>query len=121
MRHLLIGRVRGLSACHSWAMTDRAARTETQSIETGAQVAVILAVLTDPTRIPEWAPAFADAVRGDAHSGWQATKDGREFALRIAINRGPARWTSCARSVRAKWAAPISGSSPGPEAAASSP
>lgn len=32
------------------------------------------------------APAFADEVSGDSASGWQATKDGRDFTLRVATN-----------------------------------
>jgi len=61
-------------------------RTENQSIETEAGVATVVALLADPTRIPEWAPAFADLVSGDPHSGWQATKDGRSFSLRVVVN-----------------------------------
>lgn len=68
-------------------MTDGAARTHTQSIETGAPVEAVVALLADPTRIPRWAPGFADEVRGDPRSGWQATKDGREFTLRVAAGR----------------------------------
>jgi hypothetical protein len=61
-------------------------QTETQSIETGAAVADVIAVLADPTRLPEWAPAFADSVTHDAGSAWTATKDGRDFALRVVTN-----------------------------------
>jgi hypothetical protein len=61
------------------------ARTETQSIESDATVAAVVALLADPTHIPEWAPAFADRVVGDDRSGWQAFKDGRDFALRVAV------------------------------------
>jgi hypothetical protein len=67
-------------------MTDRAARTETQSIEADAPVAAVVAILANPTRIPRWAPAFADEIRGDSASGWKATKDGRDSSLRVAIN-----------------------------------
>lgn len=67
-------------------MTGRAPRTETQSIETDAPVEAVVAVLADPTRLPRWAPAFADQVRTDGTSGWRATKDGRDFALRVANN-----------------------------------
>jgi Polyketide cyclase / dehydrase and lipid transport len=59
-------------------------RTETQSAETDAPVADVLAVLTDAARIPQWAPAFADEVSGDSRSGWLVTKDGQAFALRVA-------------------------------------
>ena len=62
-------------------------RTETQSIESEAAVAAVLTVLVDATRIPEWAPAFADSVSADTVSGWRATKDGRDFALRVAVNQ----------------------------------
>ena len=61
------------------------ARTETQSIESDAAVAAVVALTADPTHIPEWAPAFADRVVGDDRSGWQAFKDGRGFALRVAV------------------------------------
>ena len=67
-------------------MTDRAARTETQSIEADAPVTSVMAILANPTRIPQWAPAFADEIRGDSTSGWKATKDGRDFPLRVATN-----------------------------------
>ena len=67
-------------------MTGLPSRTETQSIETDAPVEAVVAVLADPTRLPQWAPGFADQVRSDGESGWQATKDGRDFALRVAAN-----------------------------------
>jgi hypothetical protein len=64
-----------------------AAGTETQSIETEAAVATVIELLADPTRIPEWAPAFADLVTGDPARGWKAAKDGRSFELRVVVNR----------------------------------
>jgi len=67
-------------------MTGLPPRTETQSSETDAPVEAVVAVLADPTRLPQWAPAFADQVRSDGKSRWQATKDGRDFALRVATN-----------------------------------
>lgn len=45
-----------------------------------------MGLLADPRRIPEWAPAFADRVVGDDRAGWQAFKDGRGFALRVAVD-----------------------------------
>jgi len=60
------------------------ARTETQSAETDAPAADVLAVLTNAARIPQWAPAFADEVSGDSRSGWLVTKDGQAFTLRVA-------------------------------------
>jgi len=60
-------------------------RTLTQSAESNAGPGVIVALLSDPTRIPNWAPAFADMVTGDACSGWRATKSGHDFALRVVV------------------------------------
>lgn len=68
-------------------MPDRAVRTETQSVETDAAPSGVVRLLADPGGIPEWAPAFADQVRVDPDGGWVATKDGRDFALRVAVNR----------------------------------
>lgn len=58
-------------------------RTETQSVETHADPADVLAVLADPQRIPAWAPTFADTITVGAQSGWRATKDDRPFNLRV--------------------------------------
>jgi hypothetical protein len=44
-------------------------------------------LLEDPSRIPAWAPAFADVVTGDTKSGWRATKSGQDFALRVVVVR----------------------------------
>ena len=63
-------------------------RTETQSAESDAPVAGVVSLLADASRIPQWAPAFADEVRGDARAGWQVTKDGRAFTLKVAVNAG---------------------------------
>ena len=62
-------------------------RTETQSIESGADPESVVALLAQPGGMPEWAPAFADMVTGEDRSGWRATKDGREFSLRVVVNR----------------------------------
>jgi len=62
------------------------ARTETQSIESDVAPDAVVALLADPRRLPEWAPAFADTVAGDAQSGWRAVKDGRQFELRVATS-----------------------------------
>ena len=58
-------------------------RTETQSIESHVDPDAIVALLADPSRIPDWAPAFADAVTGDTQTGWRALKGGQAFALRV--------------------------------------
>ena len=59
-------------------------RTVTDSIESRSDPAILVALLADPRRSPEWAPGFADAVTGDDHSGWRATKDGNDFTFRVA-------------------------------------
>jgi hypothetical protein len=61
-------------------------RTDTQSIECEASPAQVVGVLADATRLREWAPGFVDRVTGDARSGWLATKDGRDFALRVVVD-----------------------------------
>ena len=58
-------------------------RTETQSIESDAEPTAVVALLADPTRIPDWAPAFADAVTRDDQCGWLATKSGQGFTVRV--------------------------------------
>jgi len=60
-----------------------ARRTETQSIESDAEPTAVVALLADPTRIPDWAPAFADAVTRDDQSGWLATKSDQGFTVRV--------------------------------------
>lgn len=62
-------------------------RTATQSIEGDVDPLAVLEVLTDPTRIPEWAPDFADTVAGGDQFGWRATKDGRDFTVRVVAQR----------------------------------
>jgi hypothetical protein len=65
-------------------------RKETQSIESHAAPEAILALLADPSRIPEWAPASVDAVTQDGESRWRATKGGQDFILRVVtkLNAG---------------------------------
>lgn len=62
-------------------------RTETRSIESRVGPEAIVAVLEDPSRIPDWAPAFADVVTEDTNSGLRATKSGQDFALRVVAVR----------------------------------
>ncbi len=61
-------------------------RTETQSIESEVEPSAVVALIADPRRIPEWAPAFADTVDGNDQSGWRVSKDGRQFSVRVAVN-----------------------------------
>lgn len=70
-----------------WYAGDVESRTETQSIESDADPGVIVALLADPSHIPDWAPAFADAVTGNDQSGWSATKGGQGFTFRVVIQR----------------------------------
>lgn len=65
-------------------MTDR---TETQSIEIDADRDAVLELLSDPRQLPEWAPAFADTISGDAQAGWRATKDGQDVEFRVVSRR----------------------------------
>jgi hypothetical protein len=62
------------------------ARSVSGSIESDADTDVLLEILEDCTRVPEWAPAFADLVTQDGPSciGW---RDGREFVFRVAAVR----------------------------------
>jgi hypothetical protein len=58
-------------------------RSETGSIESGADREAVLAVLEDGTRVPEWAPAFADVAVPDG-ARWRGTKNGSDFSFRVA-------------------------------------
>jgi hypothetical protein len=62
------------------------ARSVSGSIESDADTDVVLEILEDCTRVPEWAPVFADLVTQDGPScvGW---KDGREFLFRVVAVR----------------------------------
>jgi len=62
-------------------------RTETQSIESNADPGRIVAVVADPSHIPHWAAAFADAVTQDDQSSWRATKGGEVFTFRVVTQR----------------------------------
>ncbi len=59
----------------------------TGSIESNADPDVVVVMLANPSHIPDWAPAFADAVIDDGQSGWRATKGGQDFALRVITKR----------------------------------
>ena len=64
-----------------------ATRTETQSIDADAQPDAVFSILADPSRIPSWAPAFADTITGDAKQGWVAVKNGNTFRLRVVTSQ----------------------------------
>lgn len=57
-------------------------RTITQSIETESLQSAILRILADPTKIPRWAPAFADRVLAEG-DGWVVEKGDSRFSLTI--------------------------------------
>jgi hypothetical protein len=48
---------------------------------------VVLDLLADPRRLPEWAPGFADTIEGDEQHGWKVTKDGGAFQIRVVIQQ----------------------------------
>jgi len=89
-------------------------RTVTRSVETSASVAAVLAVLADPTRLPLWAPAFADRIDGDAGSGWKAIKNGRESNIRVAVEQAAGTVDSSVNSRPVERAAPTSVRFPAP-------
>jgi hypothetical protein len=61
-------------------------RTRTGGIEIAAEPAAVARFLADARNLPRWAPGFADEVEGSPESGWQITKEGRRFAIRVAVN-----------------------------------
>ncbi len=63
------------------------ARTETRVIEGDIGPAAVFELLNDPSRIPEWAPDFADSVIPSAGTGWTASKAGQAFAFDVEATR----------------------------------
>lgn len=59
-------------------------RTETRTIAIAAPPEAVLDVVGDATRLPEWAPAFAHAVRPDGE-GWIVESGGAEFPIRLRV------------------------------------
>jgi hypothetical protein len=66
-------------------MTVRA-MTVTGSIEVEAEPKAMFGIVADPRRLPQWAPAFADAVSRDGGTGWLVEKAGRIFPIRVAAH-----------------------------------
>jgi hypothetical protein len=62
-------------------------RSVTGAVETAAEPDAILDVLADPRQAPRWAPDFADTIEGSFEDGWEATKGGVSFAIRVAVAR----------------------------------
>jgi hypothetical protein len=57
-------------------------RTVTGGIESDAAPELVVDLLVDASRIPEWAPAFADTVTRDGEA-WRATMGGSDFTFSV--------------------------------------
>jgi hypothetical protein len=57
---------------------------DSRSIAIGAPPEAVLAVLADARRLPEWAPAFAQAVRPDGED-WIVDTGAGELAVRLRV------------------------------------
>lgn len=67
---------------------DPATHTTMVTVKVEADPAAATALVTDAARIPQWAPGFADAVHVQGDGAVSATKDGRRFSLRVAVDVG---------------------------------
>jgi hypothetical protein len=72
--------------------------TVTSCIETDATPDLVLQVLSDPRRIPQWAPGFADRVEADEGGCWRVTKGEKTFPIEV-VAFGPARTVDYLREV----------------------
>jgi Polyketide cyclase / dehydrase and lipid transport len=72
--------------------------TVTSSIETDTSPELVIQVLSDPRRIPQWAPGFADRVEAGENGCWEVTKGDRTFAVEV-VTFGPARTVDYVRDV----------------------
>ena len=61
-------------------------RTITRSMESDLDPEIVLSVLNDPARLPEWVPAFADKVEHNPQSGWRVTKGGDTFNVQVNVS-----------------------------------
>ena len=59
-------------------------RTETRTIAIAAPPEVVLGVVGDARRLPEWAPDFARAVRPEGE-GWIVDNGDAEFPIRLRV------------------------------------
>jgi hypothetical protein len=64
------------------------ARTATQSLEADAEPDTVFVLLCDPTRLPAWAPAFAERVERTADGGWHVTRGAEQFGVRVVARPG---------------------------------
>lgn len=60
-------------------------RTVTRSAEADLPPEKILSVLNDPSRLPEWAPVFADKIE-HGQNGWRVTKGADSFNLQVNVS-----------------------------------
>jgi hypothetical protein len=70
--------------------TNITGRAETRSISIAAPPAAVLAVVADPRRLPDWAPAFARGVQPDGDDWLIDTGDGR---TRLTVRASPEHGT----------------------------
>jgi Polyketide cyclase / dehydrase and lipid transport len=61
-------------------------RSHTHSISIDAPVDAVLDLISDATRLPRWAPAFARSVRRDGDA-WVAEAAGGEKRIRVRVSR----------------------------------
>jgi hypothetical protein len=72
--------------------------TVTSSIEADASPDLILLLLSDPRRIPQWAPGFADRVEVDESGSWRVVKGEKTFPIEVVVCR-PARSVDYLRQI----------------------
>jgi hypothetical protein len=60
--------------------------SHTASISIEAAPDAVIDVIADPTRLPEWAPDFARAVRTDGEH-WIVENDAGELPIRVRVDR----------------------------------
>ena len=70
--------------------TNTTNRAETRTISIAAPAATVLALVADPRRLPEWAPAFARGVQPDGDDWLIDTGDGQ---VRITVRVSPEHGT----------------------------
>jgi Polyketide cyclase / dehydrase and lipid transport len=61
-------------------------RAETRTISIAAPPAAVLDVIGDGRRLPEWAPAFAEAAEPEGDR-WRITSGGASFAVEVRVAR----------------------------------
>jgi hypothetical protein len=66
--------------------TNKTDRGETRSISIAAPPPAVLAVVGDPRRLPEWAPAFARGVRADGDDWLIDTGGGVEARIVVRVS-----------------------------------